>query len=165
MKNQYRVTKKLYMSWAVENMFRGISLGMVIMWGALGVIFAVCSVFALRGELTTAWLYPVLSAYCLFRAFVRPLLATSMQYGRIAKLYGEADWLRTIEFTEDGILLSESTTNVTYSYGDIQGLSEKDGNVRVKLGRKGTIRLYKDSFTDCTWEECVEFIDTMRHTA
>ena len=153
MKNQYKVTKKLYMSWALQNMSIGISLGMVIMWLVLTAILVVCAVFLKH------WLYWAAAAYSLYRALVRPLLATSLQYERMAKIYGEKDWLRTIELTEDGILLYENTSSAAYTYSDIRKLTEKGNVVRLSLGRKGSVRLYKDAFVDCSWEECKEFIE------
>lgn len=152
MKNQYKVTKKLYMSWAVENMCGGISLGMVIMWLVLTAVLIVCAV------LLKHWLYWLAAAYCLYRALVRPLLAVSMQYSRMAKAYGETEWLRTVEFNDDGMTLSEHTSTATFLYSDIRKITEKGNAVRIKLGRKGSVRLYKDAFVDCAWEECREFI-------
>lgn len=153
MKNQYKVTKKLYMSWAIQNMRSGISLGMLIMWVILTAILAVCAVFLKH------WLYWLAAVYCLYRALVRPLLATSLQYKRMAQIYGGTDWLRTVELTEEGILLYENTSSATFTYGDIRRLTEKGNEVRISFGRKGSVRLYKDAFVDGTWEECEELLE------
>ena len=45
MKNEYLVTKKLYMSWVTGSRFTPPQLWFTFFWGALAILFTICAVF------------------------------------------------------------------------------------------------------------------------
>ncbi len=153
MKNEYKVTKPLLRRWMTENMYKGVQLGLNIGWAFFGVL---CTVLLIvDAETVTDYIiYGALLALCLYMAVLRIFPLTAVQYKRMAKTYGEENWLRTIDFGEDCITLSEGTISAKYQYKDIMQIREKGNAVWLTARNRTVLRLYKDAFVDSSWEEC-----------
>lgn len=153
-KNEYRVTKKVYLSWVAEGMFKGTRLVMTIVW----CVFALCmgvmaAISYLQGFCILMMLFGI------YRAFGRIFVISNRQYKLLAEMYGaEEGWLRTITFEEEEIVLSEGRTTVKYAYKDIIEVQEKDNKIWLKAVDKTVIRMYKDCFVEGTWEECKQLL-------
>lgn len=156
MKNQYTVTQKLYRGWALENLKRGFYLTMSLLWVGLGIILLVLAFFLNSPMYSVCAVLAFL--FCLYQGFFRVILSVNMQYKVMAKQYGTENWQRTVELTENGISLYEGTLSADFPYADIVKVTEKDNLVRIRLNNKTVIRMYKDSFTEGSWEECIEFL-------
>jgi len=61
-------------------------------------------------------------------------------------------------FGDENISLKEVSHVVTCNYSDIIDITEKGNKIWIKLSNKTVIRLFKDAFIDCTWEECKDYI-------
>lgn len=157
-KNEYRVTWKTYKMWLLENRRKQPRLAITIMWIVLGVA-AMGMGLAFRYAL-----YFVFALFGFYRAFFRDILVANRQYDALAKSYGQKDWLRTITFDEEQIVLTEGNISVNYRYVDIIRIEEKDNRVWLMLKDKKVIRLYKDCFGDSSWEECRALIEERRRT-
>jgi hypothetical protein len=80
----------------------------------------------------------------------------------LSKTYGVSEWIRSAEFTQDGILLSDHNSVVTLQYKNIQKIIEKKDVVMIFFNNNAAVRLYKDAFVEGSWEECKEFLHAGR---
>lgn len=157
-KNEYRVTWKMFGSWLLENKMKPPKLFFTIMWAVFGLVvigMAVAFRFAP---------YSVIALLCFYRAFFRDILVARRQYAAMAKSYGQRDWLRTITFDEDRIILLEGNISVNYKYSDLSEIKEKDNKVWLILKDDKVIRMYKDCFVNSDWEKCRSLIEE-KHSA
>lgn len=164
MKNQYKVTKKLIRQWMTENMYKGVQLGLNIGWAVFGVL-CILLLITDADTMTDYLLYGALLALCLYMAVLRIFPITSVQYKQMAKVYGEENWTRTIDFGEDCITLSEGTISASFQYKDIMSIREKGNKIWLKARNRTVLRLYKDAFIDGTWEECRELLHARKDNA
>ncbi len=156
MKNEYKITKSLIMSWAKEYHIRGaLNVFLFIIWCVAGVIGTVGLIFyiALRN-----WLFVCLSALMLgiavYKLFLSRFVVWSKRYQLYSTTYGVTEWMRTTEFLEDGIVVTDHTSVSRHSYSNIQKIKEKNNVVMIFLNNNMALRLYKDAFTEGSWEEC-----------
>lgn len=148
MKNEYTVTWKLYRSWAIENMLKGVHLGFTIGWVLLGLL---CFWFSLSSFLSH--FFQFMGLFCFYRAFLRFPMIAKKQYRTLAKAYGQENWTRTILFGEDNISIFETNTTTQLSYSDIVDIREKDDKIWLIFNHKMIVRLYKSAFVDTDWED------------
>lgn len=154
MVNQYRVTRKLFRSWAWENNIKGFRLVMMCMWCLIALMILI-AMFLLR---YISIIYTLFFLFCLYRAFLRNLVVARVQYRRLATTYGEENWVRTITFNEDGIELSEGKMTARYAYSDIVEIREKQNKIWLIAGNKTVIRLYRDAFINTDWDTCKDLL-------
>lgn len=144
--NEYKVTRKLFMAWGLENAFKGSQLAFSIIYLALAILMLV-----LEGiNIITG----LLIAFCAYRALLRWYVVSNGQYRRLVKNHNSADWMRTISFGENEITIDESAISLKYQYADIISIKEKGNKVWLTARNKTVIRLYKDCFKNGTWEGC-----------
>lgn len=150
--NEYKVTWKLYRSWATENMAKGSRLVMMILWC---VFTLVCLALGIVFWPEFRLFYLVMAFFGIYRAFLRIFVVSRAQYRRLAQAYGTQDWVRRIAFEEDGISLTEGNFSYKYAYADIKEIREKENKIWLFAANKTVLRLYKDAFVEGTdWEEC-----------
>lgn len=149
MKNEYRVTWKLWKSWAAESLKKGPRLTLAVIWALLAAAFVILAFF--DGNVLFSLL---MAAFCVYRAVFRQFLAAKQQYAQMAKIYGCENWLRTITISESGILISEGTATLRYALADVVRIREKGDNVALDMRGKTVVRLYKSAFTEGSWEAC-----------
>ena len=157
MKNEYKVTKSLLRRWMAENMYKGVQLGLNIGWAFFGVLCAVLLITDAE-SVSDYLIYGALLALCLYMVVLRIFPLTAVQYKRMAGIYGEENWIRTITFGEDCITLSEGTISASYQYKDIMKLREKGNAVWLTARNRTVLRLYKDAFIGSTWEDCRQLL-------
>lgn len=160
MKNEYKITKELMMSWAREYFFRGpIDIILFVLWIIVGA-FGVGSLVVLAiigGHWLECYISILFILLSVFKLFISRFIVMSNRYKMHARTYGVSEWIRTIEFTEDEIIFTDHTTIIRFPY-DIKKVVEKNNSVVVFFNNNSTIRFYKDSFVEGTWEECKKFI-------
>lgn len=161
MKNEYQVTKKLFRSWVTENMYKGMQLYINIGWAAFGILAVVLLIFSADSTLDYV-LFGVMLVLGVYNAFLRIFLVSAVQYRRTAQVYGTENWTRTITFGDEKIYLTEGNASADFEYGDIIRIKEKDNNIWLTMKNRIVVRLYKDAFVDCGWEDCRAFIDEKR---
>lgn len=152
-KNEYRVTWKVYMSWLWENKRKPARLGFTVFWILFGLVaagMAVASRFAV---------YLVITFLCLYRVFMRDILYAKRQYRAMVNSYGQRDWLRVISFDEMQVSLVEGNLSVHYKYSDLSKIREKGNKVWLILRDEKVLRLYKDCFVEGDWEKCRTLIE------
>ena len=156
--NEYRVTWKVYRSWACENMLKGPRLVMAVIWCLMAVGFIVLGIVNdLNLDILCFWM----AVFCIYRAFFRVFVLAKGQYRMLAKTYGGENWTRRIAFEEDGISLTEGNASVRYAYSDIVNIREKGNKIWLDAANKTVLRLYRDAFVESGWEECRHKLDEM----
>ena len=165
MKNEYTITKKEMMSWAKEYHIRGAkAVFFFILWCVLGVCGIFITIAAILSEsknwvaFSLGGLYLVASVYQLF--FSR-FVHYSRRYKLYSRFYGATEWQRTIEFTDDEIVITDHTSVTKLLYSNVKKIIEKNNVAIIIFKNNIAIRLYKGTFTEGTWEECKEKINTL----
>jgi hypothetical protein len=163
MRNEHKITKELMMSWAKDfYLVRASDIILAILWS----IVAFCGLTLLATNIIVggdvlnwllAFLFLFLSVYKLF--FGR-FVYISKRYKMFAKTYGVDEWLRTIEFLEDEIVLTDHTTINKLQYYNIKKVIEKGNVILILLNDNIAFRLYKDAFVEGSWEECKKLLNS-----
>ena len=100
-------------------------------------------------------LFLLLATYKLF--FAR-FVVWSNRYKLLSRTYGVSEWIRTTEFADDAIILTDHNSISKFQYGNIKRIKENDDAVMIFFNDNLAIRLYKNAFIEGTWEECKEFL-------
>lgn len=161
MKNEYKVTKNLIMSWAKEYHLRGaLNIILFILWCTVGIIGILGLIFSVPRHLDwkITFFYAFMLVLSVFRLFVSRFIAAAQKYNLYAKTYGVSEWLRSIEFFEDEIVLTDHTTVNKFKYSNIEGIKEKGNTVTLFMNHNMGLRLYKDAFLEGSWEECKDML-------
>lgn len=164
MKNEYKITKDLMISWANEYHLRGINIALFILWCIIGVYGLVSlGIFIFTHS---HWLYIYISFLCLFVAvyklFFSRFIILSNRYKMLSRTYGVTEWIRTTEFSDDEIILTDHNTVTKIRYENITKIKEKNNVVIIFLHDNMALRLYKDAFVEGSWQECRERIESKR---
>ena len=151
------------MSWAKDfYLVRASDIILAILWS----IVAFCGLTLLATNIIVggdvlnwllAFLFLFLSVYKLF--FGR-FVYISKRYKMFSKTYGVDEWLRTIEFTENEIVLTDHTTINKLQYCNIKKVIEKGNVILILLNDNIAFRLYKDAFVEGSWEECKKLLNS-----
>lgn len=149
MKNAYTVTWKLYCSWTVEQLFRGIRFFTRLIFCLLGgIAFGRSFAGGFRP------LFLVLSFLCMYFAFLRDIRRAKKEYDDLANEYGEDDWKRTITLEDDRIVLEEGSVCKEYSYSDIKNMYERKNHFCLVMRSGAMLRLYKSGMVESAADEC-----------
>ncbi len=161
MKNQYKVTKDLMMSWAKEYDLhsqvnkRGMVLSCLLALLGVGLLVNLL----INGGEWLYWYFAFLFiGLAVFRLFVARRLAWSKRYQIYSATYGVSEWLRTTEFTDEDIVLTDHTSVSHLRYERIEAIKENGNVVMLYLNDNMAIRLYIDAFVEGTWAECKDII-------
>jgi len=160
-KNEFTVTKELYMSWNRENMWKGIRLKFKILWTVTALLLIVFIIFlhSIGDGRLYLYVYGVsMALYCIYRGYFRESVLTAMQYRRNINVFGSENWVRTIEFGEDDIISRDGNVTVRTPYSEIVGMRDKGNNIWLDTKKKMVIRLYKDKFIGGDFEQFKKFI-------
>ena len=165
MKNIHKITKELMISWAKEYyLFRTRDIILAILWsivGLCGLIPMIALVFV--GGKPADWILSiVLILLAAYKLLIGRFVYMSKRYKMFARTYGVDEWLRTIEFTEDEIVLTDHTTVNKLKYRNIKAIKEKGNVALIVFNDNIAVRLYKDAFVDTSWEECKELLNSKR---
>lgn len=161
MKNEYKITKDLIKSWAKEYHLHGVAnIAMFIIWCVLGVIGIAGLIFsiALHGDWLVIYLYALMVVVAVFKLFVSRFVVWSKRYKLYSTTYGVTEWIRTTEFLEDEIVLTDHTSVSKFKYSNIEKINEKGNIVMIFMNNNMALRLYKDAFVAGSWEECKKLI-------
>ena len=164
MKNQYKITKDLMQTWAKEYHLRGAaSVILFIIWCVLGVIGISGLIFsiALHSEWMAIYIYALLTIIAVFKLFLARFVVWSKRYKLYSTTYGVSEWIRTTEFLDDEIILTDHTSVSKLKYSNIEKKKEKNNVVMIFMNNNMALRLYKDAFVEGSWEECKKKINDM----
>ena len=166
MKNEYKITKDLVMSWAKEYHLQ--SKAMIVIF-ILYCIAGLCALnlLVLLSIFGGDWMRWFIAVWLLvlvgYRLFFSRFVSWSNRYKTMARTYGVSEWIRTTEFTDDEIILTEhNSSSMKFRYEHIKRVKEKGNLVFIYLHDNIMIRLYKDAFVEGSWEECKAKIHALR---
>ena len=161
MKNEYKVNKKLMMSWAREyHLVGSANIVLFVLWSLAGVIalslMALYIVFG--GDWLDWYIASLLLFLSVFKLFFSRFFAMSNRYKLFSRTYGADEWNRTIEFLDDEISITDHNATNKLRYDSIKKIKEKDNSVMIFFHNSLGLRLYKDAFVEGSWEECRELL-------
>ena len=161
-KNEYKITRDLIKRWSREDRFGttfGIAmLSLYVFTGLIGIAM-VCLLLAFGGDAIDWYLGFFLVLFPIFRLTYVPYSAWTNRYKMMAKMYGVSEWLRSAEFADDEIILSDHTSVTKIKYENIKAFKEKGNEVKIMLNDRLLIILYKDAFVSGSWDECRALIE------
>ena len=161
MKNEYKISKDLFKSWAKEYHIHGAAnIFLFILWCVVGVAGIAGTAFsiALHIDLTVVYLYALMLLIAIFKLFIQRFIIWSKRYKLYSTTYGVTEWVRTTEFLDDEIVLTDHTSVSKFKYSNIQKIKEKNNVVMIFMNNNMALRLYKDSFVEGSWDECKQMI-------
>ena len=154
------------MSWAKEYHLHGAkTIILFIIYCLAGLCgLTLLALLAIADGHWTRWFLAVwLTVLCVYRLFFARFVSWSNSYKMMAKTYGVTEWIRTVEFTDREIICKENDAAcMTFRYDNIKRIKEKGNIVFIFFNDNLTLRLYKDAFTEGSWEECNEKLNAMR---
>ena len=157
MKNEYKITKDLIKSWAKEYHLHGTAnIFLFILWSVVGVIgfFGLIFSIAMSLDWKIIYLYALMLILAIFKLFIQRFIVWSKRYKLYSTTYGVTEWMRTTEFLDDEIVLTDHTSVTKFKYSNIQRIKEKGNVVMIFMNNNMALRLYKDAFVEGSWEEC-----------
>ena len=157
MKNEYKITKDLIKSWAKEYHIHGAAnIFLFILWCIVGVIgfFGLIFSVAMSLDWKIIYLYALMLIIAIFKLFIQRFIVWSKRYKLYSTTYGVTEWMRTTEFLDDEIVLTDHTSVTKFKYSNIQRIKEKGNVVMIFMNNNMALRLYKDAFVEGSWEEC-----------
>lgn len=162
MKNEYKMTKDLMKSWAKEyHIYGSANIKLFVIWCIIGVY----GLFTLglciwSDDWRNLYLSIIMIVLALYKLFFSRFVVMPKRYKMLAKTYGVTEWVRTIEFLDDEIVLTDHTTTMKTAYTQITKIKEKGNMVLIFCNNDTAIRLYKDAFVEGSWEECKKLINS-----
>ena len=164
MKNKYKITRDLMMSWS-KNIFGTATVAFLIFYCII-IVFSVCLLGLLaftRIADLKLWLMGIfILIFASYRLFFLRYYFFAKRYKILSKTYGVTEWIRTTEFNDDEIVLTDHNSVCKLKYENIKRISENGNNVIIYFNDNLSTRLYKDAFVEGTWEECKEKINSLR---
>ncbi len=164
MKNEYKITKELMMSWAKEyHLFGAANIILFVLWCIVGLIGLgmLILLISIGGEWVHWYLSILFLALSVFKLVFSRFFAVSNRYKLLSKTYGVSEWTRTTEFADDEIIITDHTSVTRFKYDNIKKIKDKNNVVMIFFNNNLAIRLYKDAFVEGSWEECKEKIDSI----
>lgn len=161
MKNEYKITKDLIRSWAKEYHIHGAAnIFLFVLWCIAGIIGISGMIFSimLHTDWMVVYLYALMLAIAVFKLFIQRFIVWSKRYKLYSTTYGVTEWMRTTEFLDDEIVLTDHTSVSKLKYSNIQKIKEKSNVVMIFMNNNMALRLYKDAFVEGSWEECKKMI-------
>ena len=154
-RNEFAVTREMYLDWCRESQKKGIAGKFRVSWALLAVVMFIMGAALLLSDLSARMFglyFFALGAFCVFR-FFRYGVVYKAQYKKLAELSGGDNWMRTIDFTDDGIITTNGSIIIKNTYDEITALRETGNKIVLDTNKTAVIRLYKDSFTLGSYEE------------
>jgi len=155
-KNEYKVTWKLYQKWMIENKTKGIKLKFMIFWCIMVLVFLGVNLFY-----GFSFPYVLMAIYCVYMAFFRDYIFARKQYVQLVDTYGCENWIRTITVSDEGIFIKEGNLSIDYKPLDVAKITEKKDKIWIILNSETVIRMYKSAFIEGSWEECKKLFETI----
>ena len=161
MKNEYKITKDLIKSWAKEYHLHGTAnIFLFFLWCVVGIVGISGMIFSivLHTDWMVVYLYALMLIIAVFKLFIQRFIVWSKRYKLYSATYGVSEWMRTTEFFDNEIVLTDHTSVSKFKYGNIQRIKEKGNVVMIFMNNNMALRLYKDAFVDGSWESCKKLI-------
>jgi len=163
MKNEYKVNKKEIMSWAKDFYLVGAaSIIRFILWCFVGVsgLFLLGLYSVIGADWLDWYMASLFLAISIYSLFISRYVVYSKRYKLLSTTYGVDEWIRTTEFTDDEIILTDHNNTSRIRYESIKKIIEKNNVVMIFMNNNMALRIYKDAFSEGSWEECKDKINS-----
>ena len=163
MKNEYNVNKEEIISWSKGYRIRsafGITLiCLYVILFSTGV--ALFTLLALGGGDPLQWGVAVIAtALPIYKLFFAQYVFACSKYRVLSNTYGVAEWIRTVELTDEDIAVLDHTSVMRLKYCNLKKIIDGDRIVILLFANNITVRLYKDKFIEGTWQECKAMLES-----
>ncbi len=152
------------LSWSKDLL--GAATTVFLIFYCIGGLIALCLLVLLALVGADDWFTWFLAFFLLvfsaYRLFFLKFYFFAKRYKMLSKVYGVTEWLRTTEFTDEEIILSDHNSVCKLKYDNIKRIKEKGNNIIIYFNDNLSARLYKDAFVEGTWEECKAKINSLR---
>lgn len=151
--NEYEVTRKLYLQWVLEAKKSGKHLAFVIFWCLLTIVCLVLS-----------WIFGwdpyelLLTFFCAFMVLPRDIILALLNFKKVRSRQGGSAWTRCITVTADEITVNDGINIATFKTAGVTKVTQDDMKLRVFIKNGGSLRLYKNAFTQGTWQDCLSLL-------
>ena len=145
------------MSWAKEYHLHGAAnIILFVLWCVVGLIgLGTIILLSLVGGDWINWYLSILFlSLSVFELFFSRFVVWSKRYKLYSTTYGVSEWMRTTEFLDDEIILTDHTSVSKLKYSNVEKIKEKNNVVMIFMNNNLALRLYKDAFVEGSWEEC-----------
>ncbi len=164
MRNEYKITKKLMMSFAKEFHLQGAAnIILFVLWCLVAVIglTMVILLSAFGGDFIHWYLSVLFLVFSAYKLLFSRFVVCSNRYKLYSKTYGVTEWIRSTEFGDEEITVCDHTSVTKFKYYNIKKIKEKDNVILIFFNNNLALRLYKDAFVEGSWDECRKKIDSM----
>ncbi|MBO5938481.1 MAG: hypothetical protein J6Q82_03165 [Clostridia bacterium] len=164
MKNEYKITKQEMMSWAKEYSLHGkrniVSFILFLILGIDGLFLIILNSLTKDASLLDWYLAAIFLIVSVYKLFFERFVVMSRRYKIYSTTYGVSEWIRSAEFTDDEIILTDHTSVSKFKYQNIKRINTKGNVVMIFFNDNIGLRIYKDSFVEGSWEEFKEKISS-----
>ena len=164
-KNEYRIDRALIRSWAHEYHLHGkaniISFILLLIIGLVSIPGLVLSIF-LQQSWVNVYLFSCALVLSVYKLFFSRFVVWARRYRMMSGLYGVREWIRTTEFGEEDIVLTDHTSVTHLRYDRIEAIKERGNIVMIHFRDHLALRLYKDAFTVGSWQQCKQLLSEKR---
>ena len=99
--------------------------------GISGLIFSI----AVHSEWMAIYIYALLTIIAVFKLFLARFVVLSKRYKLYSTTYGVSEWIRTTEFLDDEIILTDHTSVSKLKYSNIEKIKEKQSFREIFKGQ------------------------------
>ena len=174
MKNEYTITKKLMKSWAkgyhlnsAKNfifLIIACYVGIVSTLECAGTLYLLgYHVIYFPEYLAYVIIFGGLVLLSLHLIFIHPHTLFSRAYKIYSRNYGVKEWQHTTEFLDDEMVVTDHSSVYKYKYCNIKRVKDKGDYVIIFFKGGFGDRIYKNTFTLGSWEECKSLISKKSH--
>ena len=157
MKNEYKINKALMMSWAKRDIVNGaVNVILLVLWIFVGVsALALIALYAIKGGDALDWYIAIIMLLLsVYKLFISRFIVISRRHAVYARIYGVSEWTRTTEFTDTEIIMTDHSATTVLKYENLKRIKEYGNEVIIFFNDNIATRIYKDAFTEGSWEEC-----------
>lgn len=143
--NEYTVSWELYLKWVFEAKKEGKRLAFTVLYVVL----------AIAGIVKQFW---ILALFCVYMAAVRDYVWAKQNYKKVLAMHGGKEWKRSITVTAEEITVNDCNSEIKIETSRVAKVTQSDEKIRIFLKDYGSLRLYKDSFTEGSREDCLKIL-------
>ncbi len=162
MKNEYKITKQEMMSWAKEYHLHGrrniVGFIIFLILGIDGLFLIILHSLTKDASWLDWYLAAIFLIVSVYKLFFERFVVMARRYKIYSTMYGVSEWIRSAEFTDDEIILTDHTSVSKFKYENIQKIKTKGNVIMIFFNGNIGLRIYKDAFVEGSWEEFKEKI-------
>ncbi len=156
--NRYLLTDEVIKSYTKYNCKKFLLCNIII-----DALFLVWSIYKYLQYKNNMFLYLIIFIlFMMILTFFRVNKTVKVEIERIRIRYGNEPQYMNIEF-KDEIIISVNDNSITIPYDKILNYSQTKEFIMVKIKAKMVVVLKNDSFVNGSVEECVNFLDSLKH--